>query len=139
MRYSMALRMNPDELIIARDVEKNCSKHISVINDIYSFEKELLTAKTAHEEGGALCSSVQLLATEADFSIQSAKRILFNMCREWEHRHQELVNGLKIQHNNPTIDQYVKGLEYQMSGNEIWSKTTKRYSAVEMFVMDEQL
>ena len=54
MRFSMDFQMSPKELEYARPIEWKCSKHISVINDIYSFEKESLAAKEAHEEGGVM-------------------------------------------------------------------------------------
>ena len=61
----MQLQPSPAELESVRPVERNCSKNISVVNDIYSFDKEVPAAKNAHKEGGALCSSVQIMATKA--------------------------------------------------------------------------
>lgn len=51
----------------------------------------------------------------------------------WEHAHDTLC---ELQSRSPegcsaTEREYVKGLEYQMSGNELWSKTTKRYSVID--------
>jgi aristolochene synthase len=40
MRFSMALRIGPAELEIARPADMTCSKHLSVVNDIWSYEKE---------------------------------------------------------------------------------------------------
>lgn len=131
MRFSMGLKITPAELEVVRPVDMNCSRHLSVINDIYSYEKELFSSQTAHAEGGALCTSVQIIMQDGDFTIEAAKRILFFMCREWESTHRRLVN--LIQDNRaqtPAIRAYVDGLEYQMSGNELWSKTTLRYSEV---------
>ncbi|KAL9123058.1 MAG: hypothetical protein Q9187_000385 [Circinaria calcarea] len=129
MRYSMAIHITAAELAIARPIELNCSKHISVVNDIYSYEKEVLAARKGHKEGGALCSSVQIMAREVDVSIEAAKRILWAMCREWELCHQQLVARLESKDKpSPGLRDYMKGLEYQMSGNELWSHTTKRYN-----------
>lgn len=133
MRFAMGLKMSKEELAIARPVEKNCSKHISVLNDIYSYEKEVIAAKTGHEEGGALCSSVQILATEADIDPAAAKRCLWQMCREWERCHQLLVAKVEKDTNqqaSAALRAYMKGLEYQMSGNEMWSQSTLRYIGV---------
>lgn len=134
MRFSMGLHMTPAELESVKDVERNCSKHISVVNDIYSWEKELLASKSGHVEGSALCSSVQVMAVGANVSVNASKRILWTMCREWEACHDELVAGrrttdgrLKVRNE---VMRYMKGLEYQMSGNELWSQTTKRYIEV---------
>ena len=133
MRFSMGLKIDRSELAIVRPIEKNCSKHISVLNDIYSYEKEVIAAKTGHEEGGALCSSVQILALEADVDAAAAKRVLWAMCREWERCHEKLVAKVekeKEQQTTPALRAYMKGLEYQMSGNEQWSRSTLRYNGI---------
>ena len=120
-------------MAVARPVERNCSKHISVLNDIYSYDKEVIVAKTGHEEGGVLCSSVQILAREADIDVVAAKRVLWSMCREWERCHQKLVAKIEEEEQqvSPALGAYLKGLEYQMSGNEKWSESTLRYNGVQ--------
>ena len=126
----MGLHVSPEDLEYARPIERNCSKHISVINDVYSFEKEALAAKEGHKEGGALCTSVQIMADEAEMEIGAAKRVLLAMCKEWEECHRRLVKKAEDGEKKPSpeLQAYMKGLEYQMSGNELWSRTTKRYS-----------
>ncbi|KAL2829465.1 Aristolochene synthase [Aspergillus cavernicola] len=131
MRFSMGLKVTQEEIDSVRAIDMNCSKHLSVINDIYSYEKELYTANTAHTEGGVLCTSVQTIAEEATIQTEAAKRILFFMCREWEVMHNAMEEELKASADtSPGLLSYVKGLEYQMSGNELWSRTTQRYSVV---------
>lgn len=129
MRYSMALYVTPDELESVEEIERNVSKHLSVVNDIFSWEKEVLASQSGHEEGSVLCSSVQVMASEAEIETAAAKRVLWSMCREWERRHSELEAGYKKRKPAPSqsILTYIKGLEYQISGNEQWSETTKRY------------
>lgn len=129
MRFCMGLRLTPEELAVAKLVDMNCSKHLSIINDIWSFEKELLASQTAHEEGGVLCSGVAIFAEGAEVSTAAAKRILYALCREWEVRHKELEAEALSQKNTLQLQAYLKGLEYQMSGNEMWSRTTLRYLA----------
>lgn len=125
MRFSMGLKITPQELETVKPIEKNCAKHISVISDIYSYEKELLVSQTAHEEGGAFCTSVQIMMGEMDVNAESTKRILFAMCREWEFRHRMLVAQLEEESDDAmkvssALRVYVQGLEYQVSGNEAW-------------------
>ncbi|KAL2008017.1 hypothetical protein VTN00DRAFT_7999 [Thermoascus crustaceus] len=131
MRFSMGLKITPQELETVKPIEKNCAKHISVINGIYSYE-ELLVSKTAHEEGGAFCTSVQIMMGEMDVDAESTKRILFAMCREREFRHRMLVAQLKEESDDTmkvssALPVYVQGLEYQVSGNEAWCSTSPRY------------
>lgn len=129
MRFSMRLHVRPEDLAVVRAVDMNCSKHLSVINDIWSYEKEVLASETAHEEGGVLCTGVAIFAAETEVSIVAAKRVLYLLCREWEAHHDELVAEALAKRDNPDLRAYVKGLEYQMSGNEMWSRTTLRYLA----------
>lgn len=127
MRFSMGLHMSEAEHELARPVEENCSKSISVVNDICSYEKEVRVAARGHE-GGALCSSVPIMANIADVDIESAKRILWSMCREWEVRHLQLVQDVLKKNNTSVMAAYLEGLEYQMAGNEVWSRKTPRYN-----------
>jgi aristolochene synthase len=132
MRFVMKLEMTPEELAACKECDLNCSKHISVVNDIYSWEKELLKSQDSQEDGSALCSSVQVITQETNVPIEASKRILWSMCREWELVHLELVDKLrKLGHGNRVLI-YCKGLEYQMSGNELWSSATKRYVGLEV-------
>ena len=133
MRFSMNLDISPTELASCRPVERNCSKHISVINDIYSFEKELAAAQTGHQEGAAVCSSVQIMAQESDLGVPGSKRVLLLLCREWEAVHRQLVAQRESGKCTAAMSAYMQGLEYQMSGNEQWSRTTKRYNSVDDF------
>lgn len=118
---------------MCRPIEQNCSKHLSVVNDIFSYEKELRAAKTLHNEGSVLCTSVKIMADEADVSIEASKRILMTMSREWELRHGKMVSEIESGKTgaSPMLIAYLKGLEYQMSGNELCSRTIKRYHLIE--------
>jgi aristolochene synthase len=127
----MDIRLNPQDLDAIHIVEQNCAKHIAIVNDIYSWEKELTQSQRNTNEGSLLCSAVKIMADNAGLEVEGAKRVLWSMVREWEIKHEALCSAL---HLNDTFDvrsQYVQGLKYQMSGNETWSKTTPRYLAVE--------
>ncbi|KAI7774918.1 hypothetical protein LA080_007656 [Diaporthe eres] len=129
---AMNLHVTPEELQSIKDIEMNCSKHISVVNDIYSWEKELKASQTGHKEGSALCSSVSVLSAEANLEYSASKRVLWAMCREWEFVHDELVAKRlsSTEGCSTSLSAFMKGLEYQMSGNEAWSETTPRYHSV---------
>ena len=130
MRFVMKLELTSEELDAVKDVDRNCSKHISVVNDIYSWEKELKQSKESQEEGSVLCSSVQVVSEECNLDIQAAKRVLWSMCREWELVHLALSEKKKKEARSEVLT-YCKGLEYQMSGNEMWSQSTLRYVGIE--------
>lgn len=132
MRFSMGLHLSAEDFSSVEEVEKNCGRHISIVNDIYSYEKELQTSKTGHKEGAYLCSAVPIFSEETDLSIAAAKRGLWTLVREWEYVHDRLVRERIADPDgcNDAVIAYMNGLEYHMSGNELWSKTTKRYHAI---------
>jgi aristolochene synthase len=132
MRFSMDLPLEPTDSVLLRAIEQNHAKHITVVNDIYSWEKESRQAEKCAKEGSALCSAVKIMANNAGLDIESSKRVLWTMVREWEAKHEALCNALC----DPvdllsTQAMYVEGLKYQMSGNEAWSKITPRYLVLE--------
>ncbi|KAF2677433.1 Aristolochene synthase in complex with 12,13 Difluorofarnesyl diphosphate [Lentithecium fluviatile CBS 122367] len=130
MRFVMKLELTSEELEAVRPCDMNCSKHISVVNDIYSWEKELKQSLESPEEGSVLCSSVQVVMQTAALRTEAAKRVLWSMCREWELVHLALVEQLRQTKVRDVVITYCKGLEYQMSGNELWSSETKRYHGI---------
>lgn len=125
----MNIHLGADDRDSVQDLETNCSRHITAVNDIYSFEKELRASQSGHHEGSALCSSVEVVSIEAGFDVEAAKRVLWAMCREWELCHKELFKRRQSKESgcSDELCAYMKGLEYQMSGNEEWSRTTARY------------
>jgi aristolochene synthase len=134
IRFTMRLRLDQQDLDSIKEIETNCSKHISVVNDIYSWDKELKASKVGHKEGAVLCSAVSVLSAEMALSIPSTKRVLWVMCREWELQHKQLVVNRLTSGQSCSYDlqMFMKGLEFQMSGNEVWSSTTSRYHPVQM-------
>lgn len=127
MRFSMGMKLGDDDVARVRAVEENCSKHISVVNDIYSFEKEVISAKRGHKEGAFLCSAVKVVSIETSLSFAATKRVLWVMVREWELVHDALCERIYEQGCSQVVREYLRGLQYQMSGNELWSRTTPRY------------
>lgn len=51
------------------------------------------------------------------------------MVREWELVHNAMRESLLDAPDgcSQTVRDYLRGLQYQMSGNELWSRTTPRY------------
>lgn len=132
MRFVMDLHLSADELQEMKPVEQNCSKHISIVNDIYSWEKELKQSQDTAEEGSHLCTGVQILSSCAGLDIPATKACLWTMVREWEVKHEILCSAPHLSANiSKSSLLYLKGLEYQMSGNELWSRMTPRYLVVE--------
>lgn len=128
----MKLHLSSEEIASVVPVEQNCAKHLSVVNDILSWDKEYVQFHEGHPEGSAICSAVQVLSTETCLPYAACKRVLWILCREWEKEHDALVSKRLACNVNPAgkdLETYMKGLEYQMSGNEYWSLTTLRYNS----------
>ena len=126
----MDYKLSMEELASVADIEKNVGRHISIVNDIYSYDKELQTAERAHKKGGKLCNAVQIIGAEAGLGVEPSKRVLWSICREWKHVHEELMLARKAEGCSMSLASYVDGLEHHMSGNQTWSKTTRRYHDV---------
>lgn len=126
----MDLHISTEELESVADIEDNCGRHISLVNDIYSYEKERLASQSIEQEGAILCNAVQVLANQLDLGVAPARHMLWILIREWEYTHQDLVKRRIATLPKCTVElqAYMNGLEYHMSGNELWSRTTKRYS-----------
>jgi aristolochene synthase len=126
----MDLHISTEELESVADIEDNCGRHISLVNDIYSYEKERLASQSIEQEGAILCNAVQVLANQLDLGVAPARHMLWILIREWEYTHQDLVKRRMATLPKCTVElqAYMNGLEYHMSGNELWSRTTKRYS-----------
>ncbi|KAI0195872.1 Aristolochene synthase from penicillium Roqueforti [Astrocystis sublimbata] len=131
MRFSMDLHLTPSELVRMKPLEQNCSKHISIVNDIWSYEKEARSAQTGHKEGAFLCNAMSVFGNSTSLDIDASRRVLTYMTWEWARVHDTLVAEVEATGCHEAVGEYMKGLEYQMSGNELWSKTTLRYSQVE--------
>lgn len=131
MRFSMGLNMTQNELSGMTALERNCSKQISIVNDIYSWEKELRASQAGHQEGSVLCTAVKILADSTSLDIEGSRRVLWSMVREWEDMHNDMVYGKLAEGCSQAAKDYMTGLEYQMSGNELWSRTTPRYNQLD--------
>ncbi|KAF2003110.1 terpenoid synthase [Amniculicola lignicola CBS 123094] len=126
MRFCASLHMTPEELALAAPIEELAMKHITFVNDIASFEKELLSAKEGFELG-AICSSVPIVMDMCEVGVREAKRMMWQMVRAWEIEHFVRCKVILKKHPSKALEKCFKGLEYQASGNEVWTLMTPRY------------
>ncbi|RYP63293.1 hypothetical protein DL769_007005 [Monosporascus sp. CRB-8-3] len=126
MTFGMGLQMTDEEMRLAQPVVSNFAKNLLCFNDIYSYEKEIRIQEECGETG-IIVSAVPMVAELAKVGPESAKRILWAMCREWETNHHRMVGDVLRKHPSKNLEAYFKGIEYQYSGNELWSHETGRY------------
>ncbi|KAJ4295130.1 hypothetical protein N0V90_007140 [Kalmusia sp. IMI 367209] len=127
MCFSMGLHMTPEELELMKPLEINAMRHITLVNDIASYEKEVLAAGKGAELG-QLCSAVPIVMTACGLGEQSAMRIMWETSRELELQHFSLLEEAMQQRSSENLKVFAKGLEYQIAGNERWNLLTPRYN-----------
>ena len=121
MTFGMGIILTEEEKELVRPVVSNFAKNL-----IYSYEKELRVQEGGHT-GGQILSAVPIVEALANVGPESAKRILWTMCREWEVNHHRLVAETLRKYPSSKLEAFFKGLEYQYTGNELWSHETGRY------------
>lgn len=82
MRFSMDLHLAPAELQSMSSLERYYARHISAVNDITSWEKEVKASKSSEAEGAVLCSAVKVVIDETGVEFGAAKKMLWLMTRE---------------------------------------------------------
>jgi hypothetical protein len=104
--------------------------HVIYCNDAWSYDKEARAARAAADDSEATipCSAVTILMRETGLPPSAAKRMLIYFAREMELLFKDEVNHLLRVTATPELHKYTTILEYQMSGNEVWSQMTKRYN-----------
>ncbi|KAJ5156102.1 hypothetical protein N7492_008905 [Penicillium capsulatum] len=127
MRFCARLYMTPEQLELVKPIEENSMKHITFVNDVCSYEKEVLAAKDGFELG-AICSAVPIMMDLCGVGQRETARVMWQMARAWEVRHFELVEEVLKKDSSPAMVTYLKGLEHQIAGNERWSLLTPRYN-----------
>ncbi|KAM3453265.1 hypothetical protein MY3296_003856 [Beauveria thailandica] len=106
--------------------------------DLHLTADEVLSMKPAVSEDvrrrRASVQGAQILSVSLGLD-EATKACLWTMVREWEVKHEPLCSVPFVPANISNISKeamlYLKGLEYQMSGNELWSRTTPRYLVVD--------
>ncbi len=129
MRYGTGLHVADADMSSIREIHKTYSNLGMTVNDILSLEKELRAWNQGHKEGAFLLNIVVMMSEHLALPLDSAKRLLWNICREWEIEYQRQVEArLTVPGGcSSELKLYMQGLEYILGGNEVWSWNTGRY------------
>lgn len=129
LRYVMDIQLDHAEEQQVLDLEETVIRHITIVNDIISYEKEVRARdENPGVEGAELCNAVSLLVQqcgEAAVSIEGSKRVLWALTREFEAEYIRVANDVRL--FSEKVDRYVKCLGYMMAGNAAWSAMSSRY------------
>lgn len=123
----MGIRLSNLHKQAARELEINAARSIAIVNDIYSYQKELRKSQQSPGDMASLCSSVKIISEECIVDTETAIYILRAICRDWEQKHQKLSQEIIARH--PELSDYCIAIGYLLSGNEVWSRKAYRYGA----------
>ncbi|CAI7620725.1 unnamed protein product [Penicillium bialowiezense] len=130
MRFGANIHLTKAQLSQTKALESTAFRHVSIINDIYSWEREWKVSQATLTDGAQPFSAVAILAKETNEPFPVCKKSLYDYCRDLELGFKQDADG--IRHNGsheltPEVEKYLQSLEYFMSGMEIWSQWTPRY------------
>lgn len=130
IRFGAKLYLTTPELKKTAALESTAFRHVSVMNDIYSWEREWKVYQANPTDGARPLSAIYILANETGLPYTACKRLMYSYCRELEVALKQSTN--EIRHNNMEswthdLEMYIKSLEYFMCGIELWSQWTPRY------------
>ncbi|KAJ5250893.1 hypothetical protein N7489_001303 [Penicillium chrysogenum] len=130
IRFSARLYLTTAELDKTAPLASIAFRHVSVMNDIYSWEKEWKVYQANPTDGARPFSAIYIFANETGLPYTACKRLMYSYCRELELAFKQSSD--EIRHNSLAsltheLEMYIKGLEYFMCGIELWSQWTPRY------------
>ncbi|CAP62208.1 uncharacterized protein PODANS_5_11740 [Podospora anserina S mat+] len=122
--YPALAGITADEKRMLRPLEKLANYHVSILNDVFSFEREWQAAEMNGEEGGALVNGVAVLAGEVGIGVEAARGLSVRLVRAWEGEFVRLKGEMQVEGR---LRRAVEGIERRMSGAEAFSWRTGRY------------
>ncbi|KGO68077.1 Terpenoid synthase [Penicillium italicum] len=130
IRFGAKLDLTTAELTKTTALESTAFRHVSVMNDIYSWEREWKVYQANPTDGAQPFSAICILANETGLPYTACKRLMYSYCRELELNLKQSTD--EIRHNSMEsltheLEVYIKGMEYFMCGIELWSQWTPRY------------
>jgi aristolochene synthase len=97
------------------------------MNDIYSWEREWKVHQANQTDGAHPVSAIYIFANETGLPYTACKRLMYSYCRELEVALKQSNDEICTKSLTQELEMYIKGLEYFMSGIELWSQWTPRY------------
>ncbi|OQE44342.1 hypothetical protein PENCOP_c002G04633 [Penicillium coprophilum] len=127
IRFGAKLCLTTTELKKAAALESTAFRYFSVVNDIYSWEREWKVYQANPTDGAQPFSAIYIFANETGLSYKACKRLMYSYCRELELALKQSRAEIRTEKLRHELELYIKGLEYFMSGIELWSQWTPRY------------
>ncbi|KAH8672844.1 isoprenoid synthase domain-containing protein [Tricladium varicosporioides] len=132
-RLGMDLEIPAEEEHWLKKLEHITTYHIIIVNDLYSWDKELLQASNSKttDIGGDLVSAITVVMKEENVDEMTAKKFLATKVHDLEVEYFDLVKE-REKEGPMAIDarRYADCLPVMAAGNESWSRVTARYNVV---------
>jgi aristolochene synthase len=122
------IALTPSDIEILKPLEHVANYHVSILNDIFSFEREWTAAQNLGQ-GAVLVNGVRILADEAVVSVSAAKTLCFALVRAWEAEFQRMAEEILVgaEKVDGRLVRAIAGIERRMTGAEAFSWRTTRY------------
>lgn len=105
---------------------KTCwAKHIALLNDVYSYEKEVVEVGTSWNLIPVLQKNTKLTLPQA---VDRAIRMVNSLAEDFEDIADELLKDPHQKSSVPLLSEYVYSMRQWMIGNIVFSNHTQRYS-----------
>ena len=107
-------------------IDRNIGIHVCVVNDLFSWDKEILDAAETNYD---IVNAISIVMNQHNVDAEVARSRLAMKVPELELRHDQLLQ----QTLNPfsmESQRYIEFLVCLASGNESWSRLTARYNVV---------
>ena len=109
-------------------IDRNIAIHVCVVNDLFSWDKEVLDAAETNYD---IVNAISIVMNQDNVDAEEARVRLAAKVPELELRHDQLLR----QSANPNplsveSQRYIEFLVCLASGNESWSRLTARYNVV---------
>ncbi|KAJ5355833.1 hypothetical protein N7517_010442 [Penicillium concentricum] len=125
--FGAKLHLTTTELKETTALESTAFRHVSAMNDIYSWEREWKVYQANPTDGAQPFSTIYIFANETGLPYTACKRLMYSYCRELELAFKQSSDEIRTGSPRHELEMYIKGLEYFMSGIELWSQWTPRY------------
>ncbi|KAL7274126.1 hypothetical protein RUND412_002996 [Rhizina undulata] len=136
VRYGIGLNVSREELESIKDIDMTCSNHFSLVNDYYSWNKEVkqVERRDTTDALGALglVNAVAVTMKHYNVEMEEAKGKVLTRIREYENTFCELVEARMNAPGGASkdLEAYMDNLRFLMSGNEYWCQITGRYCTI---------
>ncbi|KAL4904343.1 isoprenoid synthase domain-containing protein [Aspergillus multicolor] len=89
-RWATGVSIPADEADLIHEIDLNIAAHVCLVNDLFSWEKELLAAS---ETGAEIVNAVGIVMQQEDVDADTAQRMLAIRMEELETKHYQLLDG----------------------------------------------